>query len=300
MEPRNKDDSSSSRCATEGDDAFRDDTIPPFGGIILGVDGVKQCCSASTADQRQRFAQMLIRQHKEPKYRAELLTFAEGSSIDWLDYTDAQRDAMLQRTRKAMEDVVGDGLLDGKLKYVVLSNRQFTRNVYRMKTSDEVVLRVPDILPPDVYSKTLQTRAVTDLIRMELRNDASSLSQLVSGDAVLLGKQKNFAAETIKSLSTSGLPGLERARALLAGFDSAGLEGIEPGVVSTLKDGLATPAALDRRLTSIFLERLEDFNVAILKDHLATVYVAELGGDGNGDLKEFAARVHVETHICGM
>lgn len=299
MEPPNKDDSSSSRCAKEGDDAFRDDTIPPFGGIILDPNGVKQCCFASTADQRQRFAQMLIRQHKDPDYRARLLTFAEGSSIDWLDYTDAQRDAMLQRTRKAMEDVVGDGLLDGKLKYVVLSNRQFTRNVYRMKTSVEVVLRVPDILPQEVYRKRLQTRAVTDLIRMELRNDASSLSQLVRENSDLLGKQKNFAAETIKSLSTSGLPGLERARGLLDQVETGNLAGIDQDVLDILKVGLAAPGP-ERRLTSIFLERLEDFNVAILKDHLATAYVAKLAGEDNVELKEFAARVHVETHICGM
>jgi hypothetical protein len=53
-------------------------------------------------------------------------------------------------------------------------------------------------------------------------------------------------------------------------------------------------------LTSIYLERLEDFNVSSLKDHLAEAYAAALAGDGNGALDDFAARVHVETHICGM
>ncbi|MEI7970414.1 MAG: hypothetical protein WCJ69_15630 [Betaproteobacteria bacterium] len=295
----NKDDSSSSRCPKHpGDDAFQDDTIPPFGGIILGPDGVKRCCFASTPEQRQQYAAMLIRQSGDPAYRERLLTFAKGSSIDWADYTDAERDDMFQRTRKAMEEAVDPLLLVPSSKYVVLSNHQFTRNVYRMKTDDEVVLRVPDILPADVYNKKLQTQSVAELIRAELRNEASILSKLVRENDALVAMQRTFAAETIKSLAASYLPGLERARGLLDHV--AGIPGIDAEVVNILKGGLAEPAAPDRRLTSIYLERLEDFNVSSLKDHLAEAYAAALAGDGNGALDDFAARVHVETHICGM
>jgi hypothetical protein len=119
------------------------------GGIIIGPDGTVRCCFKASDQERKLFAGVMIAAALHEDYRDLLLTFTEGQSTNWNDYTSSKRTAMLADTRKALKDKIDPldpNYIKEKTPYVVLSNSQFESKAYVMKEEEEVVLRLPDVL----------------------------------------------------------------------------------------------------------------------------------------------------------
>jgi hypothetical protein len=176
----NPDDPSSSGPASpDGDDALHERRIPAFGGIIVDPRGFGRAPYSASPAEREAFARILTRQQRDPGYRARLLTFKEKGSIDWAEYTESERLQMLRGTSAAMVEEGGPDI-DPQTKFVVLSNRQFSRNVYRMMQDDEVVLRVPDALSDNMFARVLETKAVEAILLQKIAQDPASFGQNLS------------------------------------------------------------------------------------------------------------------------
>lgn len=120
---------------------------------ILGPNGEPQCCCHLTPDELRKFTKVMTSAWDDTDYRKTLLTFAEGSATDWIWYPDKDRTDAINRTRQSILDKLPKPV-DAKLKKkldegepVVLSDLQFDRNIYRMKSANELVMRLPPKAP---------------------------------------------------------------------------------------------------------------------------------------------------------
>jgi hypothetical protein len=76
-------------------------------------------------------AEAIVRAWSDKSYKDDLLTFGEGNAADWSNHTDQQRDSMLIRTSKALEQV--GVFLD---KAVVLTVEQYESPDFKEKPGE--------------------------------------------------------------------------------------------------------------------------------------------------------------------
>ena len=114
-----------------------------YGGVILDPSGKPQCCRKQDDSEAAGYGLVMHHAWTDKAYREKLLTFVEGRATDWIWYTQDERNAMIEKTRKALEEHI---TVDAKELSVVLSNTQFERGVFRMQDPNERILRLPDRL----------------------------------------------------------------------------------------------------------------------------------------------------------
>jgi len=112
-------------------------------GLVIGTNGIPVRLFPPSREEATRFANAFVMATLSQDYRKRLLTFEEGASIRWADYSD-KREEMLKETREALKDAGFD--VDPKIDYVILSNDQFENQGYVMKSENELVRRLPDRL----------------------------------------------------------------------------------------------------------------------------------------------------------
>lgn len=112
-------------------------------GVILGPDGSEESCRELTSAEKEVILPAVILTWTAPWYREWMLTFREESSTRWMDYSLAERHAMLRKTRTALEAVVDPSRLP-KGPIVVLSQGQLDGRTFKKHESAETIWRLPD------------------------------------------------------------------------------------------------------------------------------------------------------------